>query len=80
MTLETMRSMLAWCSVINCGLLLLWVFAFIFAHDWMYRLHGRWFRIPVERFDALHYSSLGVFKMGILLFNLVPYLALRIVG
>ena len=41
MTLETTRSMLAWCSVINYGLLLLWVFAFIFAHDWMYRLHGR---------------------------------------
>lgn len=80
MTLEITRSMLVWCSVINIGLLLWWYLFFILAHDWMYRLHGRWFDIPVDRFDAIHYAGMGLFKLGIFLFNLVPYLALRIVG
>jgi len=50
------------------------------AHDWMYRMHSKWFNIPVEKFDAIHYSGMAIFKIAILVFNLVPYLALRIVG
>lgn len=78
MTVEVMRSTLAWCAVINLGLLLWWFLFFALAHDWMYRLHGRWFKLTTEQFDALHYGGMAVFKLGILLFNLVPYLALRI--
>ena len=80
MTLELTRSMLAWCSVINIGLLLWWYLFFILAHDWMYRMHSRWFTIPVDRFDTVHYAGMGLLKLGIFLFNVVPYLALRIVG
>ena len=80
MTLETVRAMLAWCTVINLGLLLWWGLLFFTAHEWMYRFHGRWFQMSKETFNAIHYSGMGLFKIGILLLNLVPYLALRIVG
>ncbi len=80
MTLEIIRSMLAWCTVINWALLLLWLVFFIGAHDWMYRIHSKWFKIPVEKFDAIHYGGMAFFKTAVILFNLVPYLALRIVG
>jgi len=50
------------------------------AHDWMYRFHSKWFKISVEKFDAIHYGGMALFKTAVLLFNLVPYLALRIVG
>jgi hypothetical protein len=80
MTLETIRSALAWCSLINLVLLLFWFAYFALAHDWLYRVHSRWFGIPVERFDAIHYAAMAGFKLGVILFNLVPYFALRIVG
>jgi hypothetical protein len=80
MTLETIRAALAWCSVINLCLLLVWWLFFTLAHDWIYRVHGKWFSLPRERFDAIHYTAMALFKIGILLFNLVPYLSLRIVG
>ena len=80
MTLEAVRSTLAWCSVINLGLLVWWWLFFSLAHDWTYRIHSKWFRIPVEQFDAIHYCGMAFFKLAILLFNLVPYLSLRIVG
>ena len=80
MTLETIRGALAWCTVINWILLLWWLLFFIFAHDLMHRIHGKWFKLSVERFDAIHYAGMALFKAGIILFNLVPYLALRIVG
>ena len=80
MTLEIIRDALAWCTVINWAILLWWFLVFSMAHDWMYRFHGKWFKIPVEKFDAIHYAGMALFKTGIFLFNLAPYLALRIVG
>ena len=80
MTVEVIRHVLAWCSVINVGLLLWWALWLWLAHDFVYRIHGKWFRLSVERFDAIHYSGIIFFKICIILFNIAPYLALRIVG
>jgi len=79
MTIELLRDTLAWCAVINIGLLLWWYLFITFAHDWTYRWHTKWFKMSVDTFDAVHYGGMGLFKIGIFLFNLAPYLALRIV-
>jgi hypothetical protein len=80
MTVEIIRDVLAWCTVINFALLLWWFMFFSLAHDWLFRLHTRWFTLPEEKFDAIHYAGMAFFKICIFVFNLVPYLALRIVG
>jgi hypothetical protein len=80
MRIERVRKTLLWCTVINYGILLVWFLFFMLAHDGMYGLHGLWFHLSVEQFDALHYGGMALYKIGILLFNLVPYIALRIVG
>jgi hypothetical protein len=80
MTLESIRDVLGWCSAINIGLLLFWWLWFVLAHDFMYRFHGKWFKLSVEKFDAINYALIGLFKIGIILFNIIPYFALRIVG
>ncbi|MEX0728008.1 MAG: DUF6868 family protein [Planctomycetaceae bacterium] len=78
MTLETARSFLLWCFVLNYATLLVWFSAFRFGHDWMYQLHGRWYRLSHEQFDGIHYLLMGVFKLGVILFNVVPFIALHI--
>jgi hypothetical protein len=80
MSIEFTRSFLLWCTVINYGILLMWFLLFVLARDWMRRFHGRWFRLSDERFDALHYLGMSIYKIGILLFNLVPFVVLWIVG
>lgn len=80
MSIEAIRNFLLWCTVINYGVLLVWFLFFAFAHDWLQRLHGRWFHLSHDQFDALHYAGMAIFKIGILLFNLVPYVVLWIVG
>jgi hypothetical protein len=80
MTIEMMRAVLGWCSIINMGLLLWWFLILVFAHDLVYRLHSKWFKISVETFDAIHYSGIAFFKLAVFVFNIVPYLALRIAG
>ena len=80
MTIEIIRGALAWCTLINWGLLLGWFLFLTLAHDWTYRFHSKWFKLSVDQFDTIHYAGMALFKVGIILFNLVPYLALRIVG
>jgi len=74
------RRVLGWCTVVNYAVLLVWFAVFTIAHDWMYRLHGQWFLLTPEQFDAVHYGAMAVYKTGVLLLNLVPYLAMLIVG
>jgi len=80
MTIDMIREALLWCTVINMGILLYWFLFIVFAHDWVYRVHGKWFKLSVEKFDAIHYAGISFFKICIYFFNLVPYFALRIVG
>ena len=71
-SVEATRSVLLWCAVINYVVLLVWFAVFVFAHDPMQRVHGRWFQLSREQFDAIHYGAMAIYKVGILLFNLVP--------
>ena len=80
MSTHEIKNILLWCAGLNYGLLIIWFGAFVFAHDWMYRLHARWFKLPVESFDAIHYAGLAVYKIGILLLNVVPLVALWLVS
>ena len=80
MTIEITRNFFAWCAVINIALLVWWILYFTIIHDWTYRLHSKWFKLSVENFDAIHYAGMALLVMGILLLNLAPYFALRIIG
>ena len=80
MTLEQLREILGWYCLLNMGILLLWWVFFCMAHDFVYRLHSRWFQLSRERFDAIHYSWMAGFKALIFVFLLVPYLVLHIVA
>ena len=77
MTIEMLRKFLAWCTVLNMGLLVFWWLLFMVARDWIYTTHSKWFKLSAERFDAIHYLGMAVVKILIFIFNLVPYLVLR---
>jgi len=80
MTIDLVRDVLLWCFIINIGILLYWFLFFTLAHDWVYQFHGKWFKLSVEKFDAIHYAGMAFFKICIFVFNIVPYFALCIVG
>ena len=80
MSVDIVRNFLLWCTVINYVLLVIWFLLYVLPHEWLYRIWGRWFRLTAEQFDAVNFAGIALYKLGILLFNLVPYLALRISG
>ena len=80
MSIEMARNALLWCTIINYGILIVWFLFFVLPHEWLYRLWGAWFRLRADQFDALNFGAMALFKMLVIIFNLVPYVALRIVG
>ncbi|WP_228124668.1 DUF6868 family protein [Glaciimonas soli] len=76
MDIHLLKEILLWCAIINYALLLMWAGIFIFAHDWLFRWHKWWFTFSVETFDALHYAGMGIYKIAIWLFLLVPLIVL----
>jgi hypothetical protein len=69
-----------WCTIINGGVLILWAVFTMFSPDLVYRIQSKWFPIPRETFNVVIYSFLGLFKIVFLVFNVVPYVALLIIG
>ena len=80
MTVEIIRATLGWASLINSGLVLIWLAFFVLAHDFAHRIHSKWFALSRERFDELNCLMMGSYQLMILVVLLGPYLALRIVG
>lgn len=80
MTLSDWTEFFKWCTIINGALLFIWTVASIAASDLIFRLHSKLFPLSREAFDTMIYSSIGLFKILFFIFNLVPYLALLVVG
>ncbi|MDA0832362.1 MAG: hypothetical protein O2955_13765 [Planctomycetota bacterium] len=79
MALETARTFLLWCFVINYAILVVWFLMFWRGRNWIHRFHGECFRMSTEQFDAIHYLLLGIYKIGLILFVIVPYVALSLI-
>lgn len=78
MNIAQLTDFLLYCTLINYVILLIWFFAFTFAKSWMKKLHRQWFNLSDQNFDAIHYSAMAVYKIGILLLNLAPFIALKL--
>ena len=66
MSIEMVRAVLLWCTVINAGLLLWWGLLFTLAHDWLHPITSRRFRLSVEQFDAINYAGIVILKTCVL--------------
>ena len=79
MTIQQIHDLLLYSLIINYLILLIWFGVLLFAHDWVYQLHTRWFNMTMQTFDTIHYAGMAAYKIGILLLNLAPLLALCLV-
>ncbi|MEN3978551.1 DUF6868 family protein [Acinetobacter sp. CWB-B33] len=77
MNITQLCDFLLYCMLFNYIILMIWFIAFIFAKDWMKQVHGQWFKLSDRQFEAIHYGGMAVYKIGILLLNLAPYIALK---
>ncbi len=80
MTTATLANFLFWCAVVNYVILIVWFVAMLAAHDFVYKLHSRWFRLTEESFDGYMYISMAIYKILVLVLNVAPFIALKIIA
>jgi hypothetical protein len=80
MDIQILTKFFMWCTIVNVSLLTFSFLLWMFAADFIYRLHGRWFPMQRETFNVVFYSFLGAYKILVYVFNIVPWIVLLIVG
>ncbi len=78
MDLTLLTTLLGWMSVINYSILILWFLIFFFANNWYYQLTNYFFKMEIASFNKTNYFFMGFYEIIVILFNLVPYIALKI--
>lgn len=80
MDIQTLTSFFMWCTIINAGVLLFLALIFMLAPNLIYRLQSMVISFSRETFDIVFYSFIGFYKLIVLVFNVVPWIALLIIG
>ncbi|TWU42622.1 DUF6868 family protein [Novipirellula artificiosorum] len=80
MTTETLASFLGWCLVINFSVLVLATLSLVLGGKSVRRIHAQLFPIDEEQLPPIYFQFLANYKLAIFVFNLAPYLALKIMG
>ena len=79
-TIEVMREFFGWCSVINIGLLVLSSILIIAVRGIVSRMHAKMFDLDESDVRRAYFQYLSQYKIAIIVFNIVPYFALKVMG
>jgi len=66
------------CFLLGMVFILIWFLMYVFAGDWIYSVHSRWFDLTKQQFAMLHYAGMMAAKIWIFLFFLLPWLASKL--
>jgi len=80
MTTASIANFFLWCAIVNYTILIVWFVAMVAARDTIYKLHSRWFKLTEERFDGFMYLGMAIYKILVLVLNVAPFIALKIIG
>ena len=80
MDVEKLTAFFKWCSIINGVLLVLAILGIALGPEFGHTLQSQIFQVAPGNLSVALYMFLGMFKIFWLIFNIVPYVALRIVA
>ena len=78
-TIETITEFLGWCSIINIGMLLLSAVFILLFKNTVIKIHAKMFDLDKVYLNQTYFKYLAQYKILIIVFNIVPYFALKIV-
>lgn len=78
--LNTLTAFLGWCSVINIGVLVLSVIVLMLMREAIANIHSKMFGLNQTTLPPIYMQYIGSYKIAILIFNLVPYISLKVMN
>lgn len=80
MNIDQLTDFFKWMTIINISILLISTLLVYLLKDFIYKFHGKIFNLTAEQLSVVIYGYLGVFKLLVIVFNLVPYLTLLLIS
>ncbi|AGH81165.1 hypothetical protein PCNPT3_06115 [Psychromonas sp. CNPT3] len=75
---EFITAFFCWCTLINLSFLILSVLFIYLFRSFAMHTHTQLLDIKASELPTLYFKFLAHYKLGIILFNLVPYIALKL--
>ena len=80
MTIESLTELLGWASVINIGILVLSTLAVITVRASITEIHSKIFGLDEKDLGRAYFQYLAQYKIAIIVLNVAPYIALKIMA
>jgi hypothetical protein len=80
MDMHALTMLLGWCAVINIAVLLVSTIALVAVRGPVSNIHSKLFGVSQSDLAPLYMQYLGNYKIAIIILNIVPYLALKIMA
>lgn len=80
MTQAAITEILGWSLVVNAGILLLSTIGLVAMRRFIVRIHAGIFGLDEKDLGRAYFQYLAQFKIAVIVLNLGPYIALKIVG
>lgn len=78
MDITTVRAFFMWCTIINMGILIFTSLVCVFLREFSFQMNHKYFLISREAFNLGIFAFVALFKMIVIVFNLVPFIVLAI--
>ena len=79
-TLSQITELLGWASIINIGFLLIAGVCLVLMRGFVTSTHSKLFNISEEELPAIYFTYLANYKTISVIFFIVPYISLKIMG
>ena len=79
-SLETLTTFFGWCTVINFGVLMLYLLFVSLFHEWAGKLVAKLFGITKEEAKATFFRVFQQYRIAFVMLNVVPFIALSIMS
>ena len=76
-SLDTLTTFFGWCTVINLAMLLLATLVLVPMRASIAGIHAKMFGLEEAEMSRAYVQYLSQYKVAIFIFNLVPYIALK---
>jgi hypothetical protein len=77
--MENLIAFFGWCSVLNILLLSISAFFVFFLKSYISKIHSILFDISRDDIYKSYFQYLAFYKILIIVFNIIPYIALKII-
>ncbi len=79
-TLGALQEILGWCTILNFGMLIFASVLLSLMRSKIMAIHSEMYALDEKDLSRAYFQYLAQYKIAIFVFNLMPYLALRLMG